>query len=101
VQELARTYTVDAIETLVGCLRDPKHKVAAAVALLDRGWGRPTLVLAGDEDRPAVIRFEWAAASTPPLPEESAASSAPVIDAAIETETEDDDDGIVVTWAGE
>lgn len=23
------------------CLRDPKHKLAAAVALLDRGFGRP------------------------------------------------------------
>ena len=23
-------------------LRDPRHKVAAAQALLDRGWGKPT-----------------------------------------------------------
>jgi hypothetical protein len=38
---LARQHTVAAIDTLVKCLIDPRHRVAAAVALLDRGWGRP------------------------------------------------------------
>jgi hypothetical protein len=63
VQELARTYTKEAVLTLVACLDDPRHKVSAAVALLDRGWGRPTQVVAGDEERPLAISFEWASAS--------------------------------------
>src|SRR5215469_1859131 len=62
VQELARTHTEDAIQTLAECLRDPRHKVAAAVALLERGWGRPTQVVAGDGERPVAISFEWAPA---------------------------------------
>ena len=42
VQALARQYTEQAVRTLVEALRDPRHKVAAATALLDRGWGKPT-----------------------------------------------------------
>jgi hypothetical protein len=38
---LARQHTTAAIDTLVQCLTDPRHRVAAAVALLDRGWGKP------------------------------------------------------------
>ena len=42
---LARTYTKAAIETLVGIMQDeqaPKPaRVAAASAILDRGYGRP------------------------------------------------------------
>jgi hypothetical protein len=41
VQELARQHTEQAVRTLVEALRDPKLKVQAAQALLDRGWGRP------------------------------------------------------------
>ena len=41
IQELARQHGPDAILTLVGALKDPKHKVAAATALLDRGYGKP------------------------------------------------------------
>ena len=45
VRELARKYTVEAIETLVEIMRDaqctPAVRVAAANALLDRGHGRP------------------------------------------------------------
>lgn len=41
VQELARQHTTAAVRTLVEALRDPKLKVAAATALLDRGWGKP------------------------------------------------------------
>lgn len=47
VRELARTHTAEAIETLVGIMRDnmAPHAArgAAAQALLDRGWGRPTV----------------------------------------------------------
>ena len=45
VMALARTYTKAAIETLVGIMQDeqaPKHaRVAAASAILDRGYGKP------------------------------------------------------------
>jgi len=46
-RELCRAKTQKAIETLEACLddKDPKVRVAAAVALLDRGWGRPATTL--------------------------------------------------------
>jgi hypothetical protein len=59
VQQLARSHTPEAIQTLVECLKDPRHKVTAAVALLDRAWGKPTTVVAGDEERPVAIHFSW------------------------------------------
>jgi hypothetical protein len=44
VKELARAHTVEAIETLVAMLRaeSERTRVAAAEALLSRGWGTPT-----------------------------------------------------------
>ena len=42
VEALAREHTPAAIATLVDALRSPKERVAAAVALLNRGWGNPT-----------------------------------------------------------
>lgn len=44
VQEMARSFTAEAIETLAKLMRSSKIdrvRVAAAEALLDRGWGRP------------------------------------------------------------
>src|SRR5262245_22096821 len=41
ISALARAHGPQAIATLVRCLSDPRHKVAAAQALLDRGYGRP------------------------------------------------------------
>lgn len=38
---LARRHTDEAIETLVRALDYPKERVPAAIALLDRGWGKP------------------------------------------------------------
>lgn len=47
--ELARGYTADALETLVSLMSDgrapPAARVAAAMAILDRGWGRPPQAL--------------------------------------------------------
>ena len=43
VAELARSYTVEAIETLVELMRhgkDERVRGTAAQALLDRGWGK-------------------------------------------------------------
>jgi|SRR3990167_4905507 len=46
VRALARTYTAEALEALVGIMRDqkaaPGARASAAEALLDRGWGRPS-----------------------------------------------------------
>ena len=41
IQELAREHTEEAVMTLVEALKDPRTKVYAATALLDRGYGRP------------------------------------------------------------
>ena len=41
VAALARQHTAAAIEALADALRDPKTRVAAAVALLNRGHGMP------------------------------------------------------------
>jgi hypothetical protein len=50
VQELARSHTEAAIETLVDALRDPRLKVQAAVALLERGWGKPLQPVVTNDD---------------------------------------------------
>jgi hypothetical protein len=39
--ERARDYTEDAIKALVHALHHPPSRVPAAIALLDRGWGKP------------------------------------------------------------
>ena len=41
VEELARQYTEEAVLALSEALKDPRSRVAAAIALLDRGYGRP------------------------------------------------------------
>jgi hypothetical protein len=60
VRELARTHTAEAIGCLLKEMRDgdTSHaRIAAANALLDRGWGRPTQPLAGDADNPVVVNI--------------------------------------------
>ncbi len=50
---MAREYTVEALETLVGVMRDGESdaaKVAAAREVLDRGYGKASQVISGDED---------------------------------------------------
>ncbi len=46
VRALAREFTAESIQTLADICRNPKAtapaRVAAATALLDRGWGKPT-----------------------------------------------------------
>ena len=52
IRTLARSYTKAAINTLVGIMRQPKApaaaRVQAAVALLDRGWGKAAQLVAVD-----------------------------------------------------
>src|SRR5688500_1403071 len=57
IRDLARQYSEAAVETLVDIAENGKQesaRVAAASALLDRGWGRPTQPLAGDDDMPPI-----------------------------------------------
>ena len=49
VAELARSYTSEAIDTLVDLMRhgkDDRVRGTAAQALLDRGWGKPKVEVA-------------------------------------------------------
>jgi hypothetical protein len=50
IEALAREHTPAAIAALVDALRSPKERVGAAVALLDRGWGKPTVTVEGNLD---------------------------------------------------
>lgn len=61
IRSLARAHTASAIATLAGIMRQAKApaaaRVAAASALLDRGWGKPTQPLGGDADDPLRIEL--------------------------------------------
>jgi len=57
IRSLARSYTEMAIQTLAGIAQNGEGesaRVAAANALLDRGWGKPTQPISGDEDGPPI-----------------------------------------------
>ena len=57
LKELARDYTEQALETLAQIMvagESETARVSAANALLDRGYGKPSQVLAGDEDGGAI-----------------------------------------------
>ncbi len=55
VRELARSRTVEAVETLTDIMRNPDEpaaaRVRAAETLLDRGWGRPTQPISGEDGK--------------------------------------------------
>lgn len=60
VARLARQFTEDALETLADICRDaeaqPSARVSAAVALLDRGWGKaPQEITIHDESNVAEL----------------------------------------------
>jgi hypothetical protein len=56
VKRLAREFGAEAVQRLADIMRgdNPKVAVTAAVALLDRGYGKPTQVIAGDDELPPV-----------------------------------------------
>ena len=65
IRALARSHTETALKTLAGIMRQPEApaaaRVAAANSLLDRGWGKPSQPISGDEDNPlrvAISRIE-------------------------------------------
>jgi hypothetical protein len=47
VAALAREHTAAAIAALVNALGNQRERVPAAVALLDRGWGKPPQAITG------------------------------------------------------
>lgn len=53
LRELAREYTDDALQTLLTAMRTgdtTSARVSAAKEILDRGYGKASQVLAGDQD---------------------------------------------------
>jgi len=64
----ALAHCPEAIETLVQSLSDPRHKVAAAVALLDRGLGKPAQQIIGNSDQPIAFEIVWGPAREPQTP---------------------------------
>jgi hypothetical protein len=54
IKSLARAHTERAIQVLQGIMDQPSAsdaaRVSAANSLLDRGWGKPTQPIAGDDD---------------------------------------------------
>ena len=64
VAELARSYTVEAIETLVDLMRhgkDERVRGTAAQALLDRGWGKAKVEVATSRGQSYIEALQAAA----------------------------------------
>lgn len=58
IKSLARKHTTEALERLAHWMRsdEPRASVAACIALLDRGWGKPSQPVTGADEQP--IQFE-------------------------------------------
>lgn len=54
IKDAARAYTDEALSTLAEVMRDkaapPAARVSAASAILDRGYGKPSTVINGDDE---------------------------------------------------
>ena len=58
IAAMCREHAAEAVATLVEALKDPRHKVAAAEALLDRGFGKPRQVVeTTDGASPGALHF--------------------------------------------
>ena len=62
IRSLARSHTESALNCLVGIMEnstsDPA-KVAAANSLLDRGWGKASQPVIGEDDGPIQLTVTW------------------------------------------
>jgi hypothetical protein len=61
VSELARSYTKEAVETLVSLMRtakDERVRGTAAQALLDRGWGKPKVEVVTEEKQDYIAALQ-------------------------------------------
>lgn len=70
IRSLARNHTSEAIDRLVHWMRSDREKasVSAAIALLDRGWGKAPQVLTDEDGGPLQIivrQFQLADDRTP------------------------------------
>jgi hypothetical protein len=58
IRSLARAHTESAINVLAGIMHESSAphaaRVSAAVGLLDRGWGKPTQPVSGDDEADAI-----------------------------------------------
>lgn len=64
IKSLARAHTETAINVLAGIMEQPSApesaRVAASVALLDRGWGKPAQAIAGpDGESTPKLEISW------------------------------------------
>ena len=50
IEARAREYTEEALQALVAALHNPRERVSAAIALLDRGWGKPQVNIKSEHD---------------------------------------------------
>ena len=55
IRSLCRAYTEESIRHLAAIMRQPEYppaaRVAAAIVLLDRGWGKPAQSHVGENDK--------------------------------------------------
>ncbi len=61
VAELARSYTTEALDTLVVLMRtakDERVRRTAAQALLDRGWGKPKVEIVTEEKQDYIAALQ-------------------------------------------
>lgn len=76
IRSLARSHTRTALSVLVAIMRNtkatPPARVAAANAILDRGWGKPTQALSNDENALELIhRIERVIVHPDPVDDEN------------------------------
>lgn len=61
IRSLARAHTDTALRTLAGIMAQgdapASARVAAAEAILNRGWGKPVQPIAGDDEAPLKIEL--------------------------------------------
>ena len=59
IRSLARGHTESAINCLAGIMNKDgapeAARISAATALLDRGWGKPTQPIGGDDESPLTL----------------------------------------------
>ena len=62
LRKLAQKHTAEALSALVKIAtkgESEQARVAASIAILDRGHGKPTQTIAGDQDNPVAFTFRW------------------------------------------
>ena len=66
IQNLARSHSVEAIETLIGIMRNkrsPKLALKAAELILDRAWGKAPQAITGEQGQgPVRLEVMWKSA---------------------------------------